>query len=235
MVPMIPGTPMISHIMNVIKEMEIDALAMPWVNTWVAYLLVVQWAMATGEDDKGAAGKPDPSEYDEVVTKNAKMIDAYSSQVIHVKTGTAYIGVGLNVMTQVLHAEDGSLPQGLTIQNASTEMHNGSKDVTIVVRNSTAYPQTLRKRTLVVRAVAAIWVPEPLMQTSKTETLDRVQGLQMPKLTMKQRQEKIVWRVRFDWVGILATQVGGFCPISLGWIPWHLLLRAQWTWLFSFN
>ena len=27
--------------------------------------------------------------------------------------GTAYTGVGLNVMTQALHAEDGSLPQGL--------------------------------------------------------------------------------------------------------------------------
>ena len=39
-VPMNLGTPMISHVVNVIKE-EIDALATPWVNTWVAYLLVV--------------------------------------------------------------------------------------------------------------------------------------------------------------------------------------------------
>ena len=40
-VPVILGTPMISSIMNVIKEMEIDALAMLWVNAKVAYLLVV--------------------------------------------------------------------------------------------------------------------------------------------------------------------------------------------------
>ena len=41
-VPMILGTSMIGHVMYVIKEMEIDALATPWVNAWVAYLLVVR-------------------------------------------------------------------------------------------------------------------------------------------------------------------------------------------------
>ena len=95
------------------------------------------------------------------------------------------------LMTQALHAEDGSLPQGLTIQNTYTEMHNGSKNVAIVVRNSKAYPQTLRKKIPVARAVAATWVPEPPMWTSMIEALDEAQGLQMPKLTMKQRQEKL--------------------------------------------
>ena len=48
--------------------------------------------MATVQDDKVATGESDPSEYDEVVT--TKMIDAFSSHVIHVKTGTAYTGSG---------------------------------------------------------------------------------------------------------------------------------------------
>ena len=39
-VPVILGTLMISHIINIIKE-EIDALAMPWANAQVAYLLAV--------------------------------------------------------------------------------------------------------------------------------------------------------------------------------------------------
>ena len=60
-------------------------------------------------------------------------------------------------MTQVLHVEDGSLPHGLTIQNAYTELCNGSKNVAVVVRNSTAYPHTLREKTPMVRAVAATW------------------------------------------------------------------------------
>ena len=40
-VPVILSTPTISYIVNVIKEKEIDTLAMPWVNAWVAYLLAV--------------------------------------------------------------------------------------------------------------------------------------------------------------------------------------------------
>ena len=57
-------------------------------------------------------------------------------------------------MTQALYAEDGSLPQVLTVQNAYMELHSGSRNVTVVVRNSMAYPQILRKKTPVVRAVA---------------------------------------------------------------------------------
>ena len=40
-VPVILGTPTISHVMNVIKEREIDTLVMPWVNAHMAYLLAV--------------------------------------------------------------------------------------------------------------------------------------------------------------------------------------------------
>ena len=176
--------------MNVIKETEIDALVTLWVNTWVAYLLAVQQATATVEDDKVAAGESDPCKYNEVVTtKDTKTIDAFSSHIICVRMGTAYTGVGLNVMTQALHAEDGSLPQGLTIQNIYTKMCDGSKNAAIVVRNSMVYPLTLRKKTHVMRAVAAPWVPEPLMWTGMVEALDEAQGLQMPKLTMKQRKD----------------------------------------------
>ena len=48
------GTPTIGHVMNVIKESEMDMLATPWVNTHIAYLLAVWWAPATVEDDKAA-------------------------------------------------------------------------------------------------------------------------------------------------------------------------------------
>ena len=66
----------------------------------------------------------DPTGYDEVVTtKENEMVDAFSSKIIHARTKTAFTG---------------AVPQGLTVQNAYTEMHNGSKSVTIVVRNSTA-------------------------------------------------------------------------------------------------
>ena len=104
---------------------------------------------------------------------------------------TAHIGEGINVMTQALHAEDGSLPQGLTVQNAYTELCIGSKNVTVVVRNSMAYPQTLRKKTPVARVVIVTWVLELLVHTNLTEASEEAHSPQMPRLTMKQRQEKL--------------------------------------------
>ena len=68
---------MISHVVNVIKEKEIDALVMPWVNTQVAHLLSVQRAVATVEDDQ-TAGNSNLGGYDEIVlTKNTRPSMSY--------------------------------------------------------------------------------------------------------------------------------------------------------------
>ena len=140
------------------------------------------------ESDKIAAGDSDPSEYNKVVTaKDTETIDAFLSHVIHARMGMAHTGEGINVMTQALCAEDGSLPQGQTVQNAYIELHNGSRNIAVVVRNSTAYPQTLRKKTPLVRAVAVTWVPEAPTQTGLMEVVEGAQGLPTPKLNVKQR------------------------------------------------
>ena len=95
------------------------------------------------------------------------------------------------MMTQSLWVEDGSLPQGLMVQNTYTEMCNGSKSVTVVVRNSTAYPQTLRKKTPIARTVTITWIPDLPLQVSLTEASEENHDHGMPKLTVKQRQEKL--------------------------------------------
>ena len=63
-------------------------------------------------------------------------------------------------MAQALQTEDSSLPQGLTIQNTYTELCQGSKKAVMVVRNSTAYLQTLWKKAPVARAVLATLLPK---------------------------------------------------------------------------
>ena len=78
-------------------------------------------------------------------------VDAFSSHIIPVKAEKAYTGENINVMTQALGAKDGSLPQGLAIQNAYTELRKGSKNTVMMVRNSMAYPQTLKKKIPVAR------------------------------------------------------------------------------------
>ena len=67
----------------------------------------------------------------------------------------------INVMVQALQTEDGSLPQGLTVQNTYTELRQGSEKAVVVVRNNTAYSQTLQKKTPVARVVAVSPVPKP--------------------------------------------------------------------------
>ena len=97
--------------MNVIKEKEIDILATPWGKCLGGLSCGGSMSYNHSEDDKVVPGGPNPTDYDEVViTKDTETIDAFSSCVILVKTETAHIGMGLNVMTQALHAKDGSLP-----------------------------------------------------------------------------------------------------------------------------
>ena len=145
------------------------------------------------EDDQ-TAGNSNLGGYDEMVlTKNTETIDAFSFCVIAAKASTAQNGKRINVMTQGLHIKDISLPQGLMVQNAYTKLRKGSKNVVMVVRNNMAYPQTLKKKTPVVRVVEVTQVPESLVQTGLMGAMGEVEdnGHQMPKLTVKQRQEKL--------------------------------------------
>ena len=104
---------------------------------------------------------------------------------------TAFTGVRLNVMTHTLCAGEGPLPPGLMIQNTYTEMCSGSKNVAILVRNSMVHSQTPKKKIQVARVVAANWVPEPQVWPGIIDALGEAQGIQTPKLTAEQWQEKL--------------------------------------------
>ena len=62
------------------------------------------------------------------------------------KAEKAYMGECIYVMTQALHAKDSSLPQGLTIPNAYTELRKGSKNAAMVVRNIWPTPKLSRRK-----------------------------------------------------------------------------------------
>ena len=130
-IPIILGTPTINLVVNVMKEREIDALAIPWANARVAHLLSVHRAAATMVGNETAEDSS-LNGYDEVViTKNMETIDAFSSHVIPINVEKAYTREHINIMTQALWTKDSSLPK------------KGSKNAVMVVRNSMAYPQTL--------------------------------------------------------------------------------------------
>ena len=71
--------------MNVMKEKEIDALAMPWLNARMVNLLSMHQATAAVLEDQ-TSESANPNGYDEVVfMRNVETIEAFSSQVISIK------------------------------------------------------------------------------------------------------------------------------------------------------
>ena len=142
-VPIILGTPTIGQVINMIREAEMAALAMPWVNARAPHLLAV-WKMTPVEVGNSQEKGYDTDEDNPLMyTQKAETLEPFSSHVIPIKTAKAYLGKCINVMVQALHAQDGTLLPGLTMQNTYTELRKGSKKAVVVVQNNTAYPQNL--------------------------------------------------------------------------------------------
>ena len=89
------------------KEVEVDAFVMTWANGRVAHLSVHR--ITTMEVGDGLKEELDPDSYDQLMyIQNAETIEPFSSHVIPVKPGRAYMGECINVMVQALQTEDGS-------------------------------------------------------------------------------------------------------------------------------
>ena len=137
--------------------------------------------MMTVEVEDGLKEELDPDGYDQLMyTQNVETIEPFSSCVIPVKAGRAYTGECINIMVQALQTEDGSLLQGLTIQNMYTELRKSSKKTVMVVRNNTAYSQNLWKKTPVARAEVVLHVTKPPEEEQLLEGADEPQDPHTP-------------------------------------------------------
>ena len=132
-VPIILGTPTIGQVVNVMREAEMDALAMPWANARAAHLLAGRRMapVKVGSDCNG--GHITRQDVFMMHTQKVETLEPFSSHVIPLKMTEAYVGDHLNVMVQALYIQDGTLPPGLTVQNMYTKLRKGSKKVVVVV------------------------------------------------------------------------------------------------------
>ena len=146
-VPIILGTPTIGQVVNMMREADMDALAMPWTNARAAHLLAVRRMMPVEVGNDQEEGYDTDKDSLLMYTQKTETLEPFSSHVILIKTTKAYLGECLNVMVQALYAQDGTLLPGLPVQNMYTELRKGSKKAVVVVQNNTACPQTLRKKT----------------------------------------------------------------------------------------
>ena len=190
-VPVILGTPTIGRVVNVMREAEMDALAMPWANARAAHLLAVRrmTPMEVGDSQEERYDTDDDNPL--MYTQKAETLEPFSSHVIPIKTVKAYLRECINVMVQALHTQDGTLLPGLTVQNTYTKLRKGSQKAVVVMWNYTTYPQSLRKKTLVARAVPTLPVPEPPESKSLQDRDDMHPDPQTPKLTVRQRHAKL--------------------------------------------
>ena len=79
-----------------------DALAMLWANARVAHPLSVHRIMPMEVGD-GQKEKLETNDDDQLMyTQNAEIIEPFSSHIVPVKTGRAYVGEHINVMVQAL-------------------------------------------------------------------------------------------------------------------------------------
>ena len=80
------------------KEVEVDTLAMLWVNARVAHLLSVH-RMMTMEEGDGPKKELSPDGYDQLMyTQNAETIEPFFSCIVPAKAGRAHTGEHINVM-----------------------------------------------------------------------------------------------------------------------------------------
>ena len=79
-----------------------DALVMMWANARVAHLLSVH-RMIPMEVGDGQKEKFDMNDDDQLMyTQNVETIEPFSSCIVPVKTGRAYVSECINVMVQAL-------------------------------------------------------------------------------------------------------------------------------------
>ena len=208
-VPIILGTPTIGRVVNVMREAEMDSLAMPWVNARAAHLLAVRRMMPVEVEGGQEEGYDTDKDSLLMYTQKAETLEPFSSHVIPIKTTKAYLGESLNIMVQALYAQDGTLPPGLTVQNMYTELRKGSKKAVVVVWNNTAYPQTLRKKTPMARAISVLPVPEPPKPKSLQVEDDVCSDLHTLKLMIRQRCGKLFDELDLSGLDTWAPELAG--------------------------
>ena len=185
-----------------------DALAALWVNARVVHLLLVHRIMPMEVGD-GLKEEVGTNGYDQLMyIQNAETIQPFSSCIVPVKAGRAYMGECINVMVQALQTGYGSLPQGLPVQNMYTKLRQGSKKAVVVVRNNTAYLQTLWKKTPVARAVAASPVPKPPEGEQLLEGVDESHDSHTLRLTVRQRHGKLFDKLDLSGLDSWAPEMG---------------------------
>ena len=198
------GTPMINRVIRAMKESEMENAPKAWQSAQHTYefanymvqLNLKDYGMTmptnTGEN---------PTDLDKLVLlKNKVTIPAFESIILHCRTcQTMMMGYKLHVMTQATYLEDqANLPNGVYVVKTYTELHNGSRNVSVVLHNLMGKPVHLAAGRPVARVVAANAIPDAAPSLEFLKKLDEMEPDQDPpkKLTIEERQKLLLELLR---------------------------------------
>ena len=200
------GTPTINRAVRAMKESEMEAAPEAWRSAQHTYEFANYMIQLNPED----YGMPmptnmgeNPTDLDELVLlKNKVTIPAFESIILHCHTRcTMMMGYKLHVMTQASYPEDrANLPNGVYVVKTYTELHNGSRSVSVVLRNLTGKPVHLPAGRPVARVVAANAIPDATPSPEFMRKLDELEPGQEPsqKMTIEERQKLLLQLLRKD-------------------------------------
>ena len=142
-----------------------------------------------------------PSDLDELVLlKNKVTMPAFESTILRCHTRrTMMMGYKLHVMTQATYLEDrANLLNGVYVVKTYTELHDGSHNVSVVLRNLTGKPVHLAAGRPVARVVAANAVLDAAPSLEFLRKLDEMEPSRDPlrKLTIEERQKLLLELLR---------------------------------------
>ena len=198
------GTPMINRAVWAMKESGMENATEAWQSAQHTYEFA-NYMVQLNLEDYGMTmptnmGK-NPTNLDELVLlKNKVTITAFESIILHFCTRQMMMmGYKLHVMTQATYLEDrANLLNGVYVVKTYMELHDGSRNVSVVLCNLMGKPVHLAAGRLVVRVVAANAIPDAAPSPEFLRKLDELEPNRNPpkKLTIEERQKLLLELLR---------------------------------------
>ena len=188
------GTPTLYHVIEVIKEIEISKLAVPWASLRVSWLMRDVQAKLGQVVVNDVANKPiAPLHVDEVVRVTSKCtVPPFGHKAIHGKVNLILHGYKMNVMTHGLEKQSPSLPLGIDVQTVYATLAGGSNRITVVLRNNTRDWLEIKKGMPIARMVATNEVPKVTNLFSAEQTKEQ------STLTEAERQDLLLEKLNLS-------------------------------------
>ena len=199
------GTPTINQAIQAMKESEMENALEAWQSAQHTYEFA-NYVVQLDPEDYGMTMPTNtgenPTNLDELILlKNKTTILAFESIILHCRTRhMMMMGYKLHVMTQATYPEDrANLPNRVYVVKTYTELHDGSRNVSVVLCNLMGKLVHLPARRLVARVVAMNAIPDTTPSPEFLKKLDEMEPDQNPpkKLTIEERQKlllELLWK-----------------------------------------